>query len=148
VSGKEPSRRGDTEPDRATVGLQGVSPEEKPMSVLNRLKEKTEEKRPKGKVQQVVWLEPNLYAKVYEFAKALGLAPNKTIELMVEDYILSGGDPTKPRYQVVEKVKERELVWCPECLKKFPDVSAWREHLRENPQELRNLIKDLMELLR
>ena len=136
------------EPDRATVGLQGVSQKEEPTTVLERLKGKAEERRPKGKVQQVVWLEPSLYAKVYEFAKALGLAPNKMIELIVEDYILSGGDPTKPRYQVVEKVKERELVICPECTKKFPDLMTWREHLKQNPNELKNLIRELMELMR
>jgi hypothetical protein len=130
-------------PDRATVGPPG----EEEAKVLERLKEKGK-KRPKGKVQQIVWLEPSLYAKVYDFAKTLGLAPNKMIELIVEDYIVSGGDPTKPRYQVVEKVKERELVICPECTKKFPDLTSWREHLKQSPQELKNLIRELMELMR
>jgi len=130
--------------DRATVGAQGEGDE----GLLKELQERVQQLKATKKVQQIVWLDPRTFAKVLEFADVLRLAPNMVISLIVEDYIAKGGEPMKMRTQVVEKVKERELVWCPECLKKFPDVSTWKEHLRQNPQELRNLIRDLMELLR
>ena len=130
--------------DRATVEAQGEGDE----GLLKELQERVQQLKATKKIQQIVWLDPRTFAKVLEFADALRLAPNTVISLIVEDYIAKGGKPLKMRTQVVEKVNERELVICPECTKKFPDLITWREHLKQNPNELKNLIRELMELTR
>jgi hypothetical protein len=130
---------------RGGLPVAGGRPDES--QILTSLAKKAEEVPQKGKVRQVVWLEPRLYAKIYELAQLFRLAPNVMIALIVEDYFEKGGNPAQPKVQVVEKVKERELVFCPECNEKFPDIMSWREHLRSRPQEVRRLIKDLAGLL-
>jgi hypothetical protein len=108
--------------------------------LLERLRRR--EDRKAKKVQQIIWLEPKVFAKVLEFAEALGLAANQTIELMIEDYIERGGDLSK----AVEKVKE--VVKCPECGQGFENVALWFEHLKNKNDEARSLVYKLLELRR
>jgi hypothetical protein len=105
---------------------------------LQRLKKKDEKKTIK-KVQQIIWLEPKTFARVLEIAEALGLAPNQTIELMIEDYIMSGRD--------LRKAMAKEII-CPECGQGFESVDNWFEHMKNKSDEARRLVYKLLELRR
>ena len=109
--------------------------------LLERLKKRErEEKKTIKKVQQIIWLEPKTFARVLELAEDLGLAPNQTIELIVEDYIARGGDLSK----AIERIKE--VVKCPECGENFETISDWLVHLKNKSDEARSLVYKLLEL--
>jgi hypothetical protein len=106
--------------------------------LLERLK-KREEKKSAKKVQQIIWLEPKVFAKVLELAEALDLAANRTIELIVEDYIMRRGDLEKAMIM-------KEVVKCPECGQGFETINEWLIHMKNKSDEARSLVYKLLEL--
>lgn len=79
------------------------------------------------KVQQVVWLEQPLMARIMQMAAELNVAPNTIIAEMVKRYLERNPEPI--RTVAVEKEVKVVKVVCPVCLKEFSDAQSVREHI-------------------
>ncbi|MEM4469204.1 MAG: C2H2-type zinc finger protein [Candidatus Nezhaarchaeales archaeon] len=94
--------------------------------------------KPVKKIQQVVWLEPLVFAKVAELSAKLNVAPNVIIAEIVKKYLESGVEPIK----VVEKTVEVPVgFYCPVCLKRFTLPSDLIDHIRGNEECRKKIVE-------
>ncbi|MEM4469078.1 MAG: hypothetical protein QXS32_08450 [Candidatus Nezhaarchaeales archaeon] len=81
----------------------------------------------KKKIQQIVWLEPKVFAKLAEWSEKYDVAVNVIVSEIVKKYVESGVEPIK----VIERRNDAPAgFYCPMCIKRFARPADFIEHLK------------------